>query len=121
MKCAMPTLVATAAVHWPQDCPGIGELARGSITDRGHGNYKPPLLFVAVLLPLVLRGAGRLRLDAPTASLLGLGASSPRPDLPAWVGRCCAGLLAMMRVPAVGMLLAAAGTGLAAGHLLLRR
>jgi putative oxidoreductase len=59
------TVVAIASVHWPADWNTLSELAKGyAITDRGFGNYKLPLLFLAMLLPLALRGPGRLSLDA---------------------------------------------------------
>ena len=58
------TVVATAAVHWPADWQSLADLARGyAITDKGHGNFKLPLLFLAMLLPLVFMGAGKLSLD----------------------------------------------------------
>ena len=58
------TMVATAAVHWPAEWSSLSELWKGyAITDRGFGNFKLPLLFMAMLLPLVLSGAGRVSLD----------------------------------------------------------
>jgi len=42
----------------------LAELAMGYvITDQGFGNFKLPLLFMAMLLPLALQGAGPLSLD----------------------------------------------------------
>lgn len=59
------TVVATAAVHWPTDWSSLGELAQGySISNKGYGNYKLPLIYLVALLPLVLTGAGKLSLDA---------------------------------------------------------
>lgn len=59
------TLVAIAAVHWPAHWSSLAELAQGySISDHGHGNYKLPLIYLVALLPLLLKGAGRLSLDA---------------------------------------------------------
>ena len=59
------TAVATASVHWPADYGSLSELWRGyAISDKGFGNFKLPLLFLAMLLPLALRGPGRLSLDA---------------------------------------------------------
>ncbi|MEN5222634.1 DoxX family protein [Stenotrophomonas sp. TWI602] len=58
------TVVATAAVHWPMHWDGLAELAMGYvITDQGFGNFKLPLLFLAMLLPLAVQGAGPLSLD----------------------------------------------------------
>lgn len=62
---AVLTVVAIAAVHWPADWMGLGELWQGyAITDDGHGNFKLPLLFLAMLMPLILLGPGRLSVDA---------------------------------------------------------
>jgi putative oxidoreductase len=59
------TIVATASVHWPAEWATLGELAQGyAITDKGHGNFKLPVIFMAMLLPLILTGPGRLSLDA---------------------------------------------------------
>ncbi|MFT5138656.1 MAG: putative oxidoreductase [Lysobacterales bacterium] len=58
------TVVATAAVHWPADWSSLSELWKGyAITSKGFGNFKLPLLFVAMLLPLVFHGGGRISLD----------------------------------------------------------
>ena len=58
------TMVATAAVHWPAEWSVLAELSNGYvITSDGDGNYKLPLLFVVMLMPLVFHGAGRLSLD----------------------------------------------------------
>ena len=58
------TVVATAAVHWPMMYEGLDGLLMGyAITDQGSGNFKLPLLFVAMLLPLLFGGAGRLSVD----------------------------------------------------------
>ncbi|MDT4883995.1 hypothetical protein FQZ97_1200970 [compost metagenome] len=59
------TLVAIAAVHWPAHWSSLSELALGyAISDKGYGNYKLPLIYLVALLPLLLKGAGRLSLDA---------------------------------------------------------
>ncbi len=58
------TTVATAAVHWPAEWSNLAELWSGYvITPDAAGNYKIPLLFVVMLLPLVFHGGGRLSLD----------------------------------------------------------
>ena len=65
------TVVATASVHWPAEWTTLADLAQGyAITDMGHGNFKLPTLFLAMLLPLVLSGPGRLSLDALIAARL---------------------------------------------------
>lgn len=58
------TVVAILSVHWPESWQTLGELLQGyAITDDGHGNYKLPAIFLAMLLPLLLLGPGRLSLD----------------------------------------------------------
>ncbi len=58
------TVVATASVHWPAEWTTLVELTKGyAITDSGHGNFKLPVIFIAMLLPLILSGPGRLSLD----------------------------------------------------------
>jgi putative oxidoreductase len=58
------TFVATAAVHWPDMIAMWSDLAKGyAITDMGHGNFKLPLLFVVMLLPIIFQGPGKLSLD----------------------------------------------------------
>jgi putative oxidoreductase len=58
------TVVATAAVHWPGEWNNLAELWSGYvITSKGAGNFKLPLLFVVMLLPLVFYGGGKLSLD----------------------------------------------------------
>lgn len=59
------TIVAIASVHWPESWNTLTELAQGyALTDKGFGNYKLPLIFLVMLWPLMLNGAGRLSLDA---------------------------------------------------------
>lgn len=56
--------VATAAVHWPESFGSVSELWNGySISNKGAGNFKLPLLFILMLLPLVFNGGGKLSLD----------------------------------------------------------
>jgi len=58
------TVVAIAAVHWPMHWWTLAELAQGyAFTDQGFGNFKLPVIYLVALLPLLLRGAGRLSLD----------------------------------------------------------
>jgi len=66
------TFVATAAVHWPTMLNMWSDLAKGyAITDMGHGNFKLPLLFSVMLLPLIFGGGGRFSLDNLVAKLTG--------------------------------------------------
>lgn len=58
------TVVAIASVHWPESWNTLGELMQGYVfTDKGHGNFKLPVLFLGMLLPLILIGPGRLSID----------------------------------------------------------
>lgn len=58
------TVVAIAAVHWPAEWSSLAELARGyAISDEGFGNYKLPLIFLVMFVPLLLTGPGKLSLD----------------------------------------------------------
>ncbi len=59
------TIVAIASVHWPAEWATLGDLLKGYvITDQGQGNFKLPVIFMAMLLPLILSGPGRLSIDA---------------------------------------------------------
>jgi putative oxidoreductase len=66
------TAVATAAVHWPAGWNSLEELWKGFvISDKGFGNFKLPLIFIAMLLPLVFHGGGKLSLDHALLKLSG--------------------------------------------------
>jgi len=60
-------MVAIATVHWPEHWSTFYELFTGYrvVDDEGDGfgNYKLPLLFIVMLLPLIFSGAGRFSLD----------------------------------------------------------
>ena len=58
------SIVAISGVHWPDEWNSLAELWKGyAITNKGFGNYRIPLLFIAMLIPLVFRGAGKLSID----------------------------------------------------------
>lgn len=61
------TIVAIAAVHWPDHWSTFSELFTGyRIIDEegdGFGNYKLPLIYMVMLLPLIFGGAGKLSVD----------------------------------------------------------
>lgn len=106
------TVVATAAVHWPSDWMMFSDLVQGyAITDRGHGNFKLPLLFMVMLVPLILRGAGSLSVDALLARRAGIDAQEkPNADAIAWsLGAVALGLPLAMLFPVLGLGLAGAG------------
>jgi putative oxidoreductase len=105
------TVVATAAVHWPTDWMMLSDLAAGyAISDMGHGNYKLPLLFMVMLLPLVFHGGGKLSLDALIAWRLGLDEAQPWADFHAWgISLLALGVPLAMLLPLFGLVLAGAG------------
>ena len=58
------SIVAISGVHWPDDWNSLAELWKGyAISDKGFGNYRVPLLFIAMLIPLVFQGPGKLSID----------------------------------------------------------
>lgn len=58
------TVVATSVVHWPSGWQTLAELWQGyAISDKGYGNYKLPLLYLIMFMPLLFGGAGRWSLD----------------------------------------------------------
>jgi putative oxidoreductase len=61
------TIVAIASVHWPEHWNTLGELLKGyRIIDEegdGFGNYKLPLIYMVMFLPLIFSGAGKLSVD----------------------------------------------------------
>ncbi len=66
------TIVAILGVHWPAEWNSLSELWQGyAIKDKGFGNYRIPLLFIAMLFPLVFAGAGKLSLDHILGKKLG--------------------------------------------------
>jgi putative oxidoreductase len=105
------TFVATAAVHWPDSWSTLGELWQGyAITNKGAGNFKLPLLFALMLLPLVLGGAGKLSLDHLLGRWLLPARPVARADGLSWsLAGIAFGLPLATLFPAFGLLLAAAG------------
>lgn len=61
------TIVAIASVHWPENWVTLNELVKGyRIVDEngdGFGNYKLPMIYLVMLLPLLFGGAGKLSID----------------------------------------------------------
>ncbi|MEO8670407.1 MAG: DoxX family protein [Tahibacter sp.] len=106
------TFVATAAVHWPDMWSMWSDLAKGyAIKDMGHGNFKLPLLFAVMLLPLIFQGAGKLSLDYLIARIGKIDAfPAPIDDFYAWGLACFViGLPFTMLMPAFGLGLVGVG------------
>jgi len=58
------TIVAISGVHWPDDWNSLSQLWQGyAVSDNGFGNYKLPLLYLVMLIPLGFIGAGKASLD----------------------------------------------------------
>jgi len=59
------TIVAILSTHWPAEWNSLAELWDGyRITaSDGSGNYRVPLMFLVMLVPLVFTNAGKLSLD----------------------------------------------------------
>ena len=115
------TFVATAAVHWPDMWTMWGDLLKGyAISDQGHGNYKLPLLFVVMLIPLVFNGAGKLSVDHLIRAWIKRPEPAPRMDgFALGLGFAVIGLPFLMLIPGFGASLLVAGA-LAAGYALRR-
>ncbi|WP_312684759.1 HvfX family Cu-binding RiPP maturation protein [Stenotrophomonas chelatiphaga] len=118
------TLVATAAVHWPMMWTGLGELAKGyAISDQGLGNFKLPVLFIAMLVPLVFGGGGRLSVDALIATRAATApAGSLHPaTLPLLLAGMGAGLALLEPVGGLAVLAVAGLLGLHAAYRIKRQ
>lgn len=111
------TFVATAAVHWPDMISMWSDLAKGyAITDMGHGNFKLPLLFVVMLLPIIFQGPGKISLDYLLARALKADPMpAPLADANAWaIAALVLGIPFLMLVPTLGALLLLAAVAFAA-------
>ncbi len=66
------TMVAITTVHWPAEWDSLSQLWEGYvITNKGAGNFRLPLLFALMLLPLVFYGGGKLSLDHLILKVMG--------------------------------------------------
>jgi putative oxidoreductase len=99
------TFVATAAVHWPSMIGMWTDVLKGyAISDMGHGNFKLPLLFVVMLIPLVFNGGGKLSLDHLIRVWMGRPEPGPRMDGYALgLGLAILGLPFLMLIPTIGV------------------
>lgn len=66
------TFVAVAVVHWPAEWSSLSQLWEGYvISNKGAGNFRVPLLFAVILLPLVFYGGGKASLDHIMLKVMG--------------------------------------------------
>ena len=109
------TFVATAAVHWPSMLTMWSDLAKGyAITDMGHGNFKLPLLFAVMLLPLIFGGGGRFSLDHLLAKRVGIWPQRPLHGLLSWaIAAVVFAIPFLMLIPMLGVALLVAALALA--------
>jgi putative oxidoreductase len=107
------TVVAIYAVHWPAEWSSLAELWQGyAITDDGFGNYKLPLIYLVMLLPLMFNGGGRLSLDHFFASRRSPAARTGADPATWGVVAFAIGLTTSLLLPWVGGALAIAGIAL---------
>ena len=99
--------IAMAAVHWPAEWGSLSELWQGyAITAGQFGNYKLPLLFALMLLPLIFHGGGKLSLDHWLLQYYIGRKPHPREDAPAWgLAALILGLFLVFLLPWAGALL----------------
>jgi putative oxidoreductase len=102
------TFVATAAAHWPDMLAMWSDLAKGyAIQDMGFGNFKLPLLFVVMLLPIIFQGPGKISLDYLLARKLKADPMpEPLADAYSWsVALLALGIPFLMLLPKFGLAL----------------
>jgi putative oxidoreductase len=105
------TMVATASVHWPMNWQTLQDLAMGyAISDKGFGNFKLPLIFAVMLLPLVFKGAGKFSIDTLIAARLAVRPMQTAPDTLAWgLAGLVIGLPLSLLLPTLGLTIATIG------------
>ncbi len=111
------TFVAIAVAHWPDAWTMWTELLAGySISDKGFGNYKLPLILAVMLLPLIFTGPGKLSLDYLFGIPLGADPHPPAvADFAAFgLAALLFGLPFLMLMPLVGATLIVVGLALLA-------
>jgi putative oxidoreductase len=89
----------------------------------GYGNFKLPLLFVVMLLPLIFNGPGRFSLDELLARLVKVETfPTPVSDFSAWaLAAAILGVPFLMLLPAFGAALLAIALVLAIAARFARR
>ena len=73
------TGVAVAAVHWPESWSSLSQLWEGyGIKSGDAGNFKLPLLYTMMLIPLVFQGGGVFSLDKFLLKMSGRDSGEPK-------------------------------------------
>ena len=106
------TVVATAAVHWPENWATLSELWKGyAISSSEYGNYKLPLIYIVMLFPLLFNGAGKFSLDYILSKIvMGNDGIQKTSDLGMWgLALMAIGVPLTFVMPYFGGLLAIAG------------
>ncbi|HEY5803637.1 MAG TPA: DoxX family protein [Lysobacter sp.] len=108
------TVVAIHAVHWPSDWSSLSELWHGyAISNDGYGNYKLPLIYLVMLLPLMLNGAGRFSIDRLINAARVTPTIAAAPDKSAWgLVLFAVGVTVSLLLPWFGGVTAASGVAL---------
>ncbi len=59
------TIVAIHSVHWPADWSSLNQLLTNGydICNSSGGNFKLPLIFLVMFIPLLFSGPGKLSID----------------------------------------------------------
>lgn len=110
------TSVATAAVHWPAEYGSLAELWQGyAISNDGFGNFKLPLLFIIMLMPLVFSGGGKFSLDYLIAKFMNANefGKTQSDFISKGLALAVIGLTLYFVMPVVGIVLLIAGLVLA--------
>jgi putative oxidoreductase len=116
--------VATVAVHWPNDWDSLATLWQGYvISSSSFGNFKLPLLFVIILLPLIFYGGGKISIDQLLLKFTARGDETNERigDITAaGLGFLVLGLTFVYLIPAVGWTFLVLGVGCVAAPRFLR-
>lgn len=117
------TVVAIAAVHWPASWDSLGQLWEGysvsRVMDDGEfrGNFRIPFLFLAMIIPLLFMGGGKLSIDYLLLALTRRAklVEKRNQDLLAFgIAAFLFGLVAVYLVPLWGVVLLLTSAGLSA-------
>ena len=106
------TTIAIAAVHWPESWASLGQLWEGysvsRVMDDGEfrGNFRIPFLFLAMLIPLLFTGGGKLSIDQLLLRFIGQPDAPAQADANAFaLAALILGLVALYLIPSWGVVL----------------